>query len=174
MPPDERIASFVNDGTLWSERPMLERLAAFRAAGSTSCGRPRRIPPGQVVGWSGLTGYYNLGNSPRQMREPRMEVLFDGPGEPVVNQRAIGRRPIAVFGNSEGDHPAMQCWVTSVPGPSLGMPVHQDHARREVAHHRSSPFGRPYRGLVEAPARGWGLISMQADRAEVYAGRKVP
>ena len=84
-----------------------------------------------------------------------------------------GSRPIAAFGNSDGDL-AMLRWVTSGSGPRLGMLVHHDDPRREVAYDRSSPFGRLDRGLEQAPARGWGLISMREEWATVYAGSEGP
>jgi hypothetical protein len=173
--------------TALAYRPMLEVLAAFRAAGFRTwivtgggldfvrvfAERLYGVPPEQVVGSSVVTRYDDSGDVPRLLREPRLEFLDDGPGKPVGIHRAIGRRPIAAFGNSDGDL-AMLRWVTSGSGPRLGMLVHHDDPRREVAYDRSSPFGRLDRGLEQAPARGWGLISMREEWAKIYAGSEGP
>jgi hypothetical protein len=60
-------------------------------------------------------------------------------------------------------------WTTSGSGARLGMIVHHDDAAREVAYDRESTVGRLERGLDEAPARGWVLVSMKDDWKRVFA-----
>ena len=48
------------------------------------------------------------------------------------------------------------------------MIVHHDDAVREFAYDRGSHIGRLERGLDEAGARGWSLISMKSDWKTVY------
>ncbi|HEU4610590.1 MAG TPA: haloacid dehalogenase-like hydrolase, partial [Kofleriaceae bacterium] len=50
------------------------------------------------------------------MRLPAVDFLDDGPAKPVGIEQAVGRRPIAAFGNSDGDF-EMVNWVMSGPGP---------------------------------------------------------
>jgi hypothetical protein len=93
----------------------------------------------------------------------------DGPGKPVGIQQAIGRRPIAAFGNSDGDY-EMLAWVTSGPGRRLGLLVHHDDAEREHAYDRESHIGRLSRGLDDAASRRWVIASMKTDWSRVYPG----
>jgi hypothetical protein len=60
-------------------------------------------------------------------------------------------------------------WVTAGPGERLGVIVHHDDAEREVAYDRDSHIGQLVRGLDEAPARGWTVVSMKNDWKRVFA-----
>jgi hypothetical protein len=85
----------------------------------------------------------------------------------VAIERHIGRRPIAAFGNSDGDFEMLE-WVTSGPGRTLGVLLHHDDDRREFAYDRNSPVGRLARGLDEGPGRGWVITSMKRDWKTVF------
>ena len=100
-------------------------------------------------------------------REPQVDFIDDGPGKPVAIARHIGRRPIAAFGNSDGDFQMLQ-YTTEGPGRCLGMIVHHDDAEREYAYDRNSHVGRLARALDEAPRRGWGVVSMRQDWVRVF------
>jgi hypothetical protein len=52
------------------------------------------------------------------------------------------------------------------------MIVHHDDAAREFAYDRGSHIGELERGLDEAQARGWSLISVKGDWKTVYAPPK--
>ncbi|MGI9245117.1 MAG: haloacid dehalogenase-like hydrolase, partial [Steroidobacteraceae bacterium] len=101
-------------------------------------------------------------------RLPEVEFIDDGPGKPVGIARYIGRRPILAAGNSDGDFEMLE-YTTSGPGPRLGLIVHHDDAAREYAYDRESHIGRLVRGLDEAKARDWTVISMQRDWRTVYS-----
>lgn len=60
-----------------------------------------------------------------------------------------------------------EVWIVS-GGGRLGVLVHHDDAEREVAYDRESHIGRLARGLDEAPARGWTLVSMKNDWKRVF------
>lgn len=79
----------------------------------------------------------------------------------------IGRRPIAAFGNSDGDFEMLE-WVTAGTGPRLGLVIHHDDAAREFAYDRASPVGKLDRALDEAPKRGWTVVSMKNDWKTVF------
>jgi hypothetical protein len=59
-------------------------------------------------------------------------------------------------------------WTTSGKGPRLGMIVHHTDAGREFAYDRESHIGKLDKGLDEAPARGWTVISMKDDWARIH------
>jgi hypothetical protein len=125
------------------------------------------IPPEQVVGSKVHSEYVVQNGVPTILRHPEVAFIDDGAGKPVGIQDAIGRRPIAAFGNSDGDL-AMLEWTTSGRGPRLGVLVHHDDGEREFAYDRTTLFGRLDRALDEAPKRGWAVVSMRRDWARVY------
>jgi hypothetical protein len=130
-------------------------------------GRVYGIPPQRVVGSSVKTKYELRDARPAIVRLPELDFLDDKAGKPVAIHRFIGQRPIAAFGNSDGDFEMLE-WVTSGPGARLGVLVHHDDAGREVAYDRTSSFGRLDRGLDEAKSRGWTLVSMKRDWSRVF------
>ena len=164
-------------------QPMLELLAFLRANGfktyivsgggiefvRTFSGNRYGIPPEQVIGSSNLTRFEVRDGKPVLVREPEIDFINDHDGKPVGINKFIGRRPIAAFGNSDGDFQMLQ-WVTSGAGPQFGLLVHHDDAVREYAYDRSSPVGRLDRALDEAPKRGWTVVSMKKDWKTVFPG----
>jgi hypothetical protein len=162
-------------------QPMLELLAFLEAHGFTSFivsgggvdflrtfSLPvYGIPPHRVVGTSLALRPEERDGRIVLLREPRVDFVDDGPGKPVGIARHIGQRPIAAFGNSDGDFEMLR-YVTEGPGRRLGMIVHHDDAEREYAYDRGSTFGRLARALDAAPERGWPLISMKQDWARIF------
>jgi hypothetical protein len=86
-------------------------------------------------------------------------------------QRFIGRRPIACFGNSDGDR-EMLMWTTlgRLDGrASFGLIVHHTDAEREFAYDRDHVIsGRLDEGLDEANEYGWILADMKSDWNVVF------
>jgi phosphoserine phosphatase len=126
------------------------------------------IPPQRVVGSTIATKYEVRDGKPAIVRQPEIDFVDDKAGKPVAINKFIGRRPIAAFGNSDGDFEMLE-WVTAGPGERLGVIVHHDDAEREVAYDRDSHIGQLVRGLDEAPARGWTVVSMKNDWKRVFA-----
>ncbi|HUT95284.1 MAG TPA: HAD family hydrolase [Thermoguttaceae bacterium] len=171
-------------GRLYTEmvyQPMLELLAYLRAngfktfivsGGGIEFMRPWTekvygIPPEQVIGSSIRTKFEVRDGKPVLVRLPEINFIDDKAGKPVGIQQHIGRRPIAAFGNSDGDFEMLE-WTTAGPGPRLGVYVHHDDAGREWAYDRKSPIGRLDRGLDEAAKRGWVVISMKSDWKVIF------
>ena len=162
-------------------QPMLELLAYLRAngfktfivsGGGVEFMRPWTervygIPPEQVIGSSVKTKYDVRGGTPVLARLPELNFIDDKEGKPVAIHEHIGRRPIAAFGNSDGDFQMLE-WTTAGPGPRLGLLVHHDDAEREVAYDRASAIGKLARGLDEAGPRGWVVASMKNDWKRVF------
>jgi phosphoserine phosphatase len=175
-------------GRLYTEmvyQPMLELLTCLRANGFTvwiaSAGgiefmrpwteRVYGIPRENVIGSSIKTKYELRDGRPVLVRLPELTFIGDKAGKPVGIQQHIGRRPIAAFGNSDGDFEMLE-WVTSGAGLRCGLLIHHDDAAREFAYDRAAVTGRLDRGLDEAPGRGWTLVSMQRDWKRVFAFEK--
>ena len=129
------------------------------------------IPPEQVIGSSIKTKFELRDGKPVLMRLPQLNFNDDKAGKLVAIHLHIGRRPIAAFGNSDGDFEMLQ-WTTAGSGARLGMLVHHDDAAREFAYDRDSSVGRLARGLDQYQAMGWTLISMKNDWKVVFAPSK--
>lgn len=130
------------------------------------------IPPEQVIGSSIKTQYALNGDEPVLKRLPEIDFIDDGAGKPVGINRLIGKRPIFVAGNSDGDYEMLR-WVTSgKQRPSLGIIVHHTDAEREYAYDRQSEFGKLDKALNEADNRNWLVIDMKDDWKKIYAFEK--
>ena len=126
------------------------------------------VPPEQVVGSSIKTRYEVRNGKPVIVRLPEIDFIDDKAGKPVGINKFIGERPIAAFGNSDGDFEMLE-WTTSAPGARLGVLVHHDDAAREFAYDRKSHIGKLDRGLDEAPKRGWTIVSIKNDWKSVFS-----
>ena len=129
------------------------------------------IPPEQVVGSSIKTKFEMRDGRPVLVRLPELDFLDDKAGKPVGIHRHIGRRPIAAFGNSDGDLEMLQ-WTTAGPGARFAMIVRHTDAEREWAYDRDSHVGRLDKALDEARARGWTVVDMKADWKRIFAFEK--
>jgi len=125
------------------------------------------IPPAQVVGSSIETKYEVVDGKPTLMRLPEVHFVDDKEGKPVGINEYIGQRPIAAFGNSDGDYQMLD-WTTAGEGARLGLIVHHTDAEREYAYDRDSSVGRLDKALTDAPAKGWVVVDMKNDWKEIF------
>lgn len=126
------------------------------------------VPPEQVVGSTIETRFERADGKPVLRRKPKIAFVDDKDGKPVAIDAHIGRRPIAAFGNSDGDYEMLE-WTTAGPGPRLGMIVRHDDAAREASYDRATPVGRLDKALDAADARHWTVISMRKDWKTIFA-----
>ena len=162
-------------------QPMLELLAYLRAngfatfivsGGGVEFMRPWTekvygVPPQQVVGSSIKTKFQMRDGSPTLFRLPDVNFIDDKAGKPVGINEAIGRRPIAAFGNSDGDLEMLQ-WTTISGGVRFGALVHHTDAEREYAYDRQSHFGRLDVALDAASVNKWTVIDMKKDWKVIF------
>ena len=125
------------------------------------------IPPEQVIGSSGKLQYEVRNGTPVIVRLPEIEFFDDKEAKPAAIQKFIGRRPIAAFGNSDGDLQMLQ-WTAAGSGRRLMVFIDHTDAKREVEY-RVSPMGRFEAGLKEARERGWTVVSMKDDWRRIFA-----
>jgi phosphoglycolate phosphatase-like HAD superfamily hydrolase len=125
------------------------------------------IPPEQVIGSSIRTELQVRDGEPVLIRLPEINFIDDKAGKPVGINQHIGRRPLAAFGNSDGDLQMLQ-WTTAGPGRRLGVIVHHTDAEREWAYDRESSIGRLDTALDQAEFRGWVVVDMQQDWRQVF------
>ncbi len=172
-------------GRLYTEmvyQPMLELLAYLRAngfktfivsGGGIEFMRPWTekvygIPPEQVIGSSIKTKFEMRDGKPVLVRLPEVNFIDDKAGKPVGINQQIGRRPIAAFGNSDGDLQMLQ-WTAAGTGPRFMGLVHHTDAAREWAYDRKSAIGRLDKALDEAQAKGWTVVDMKNDWKRIFA-----
>lgn len=129
------------------------------------------VSPEQVIG-SSLKWQYELrGGEPAVVETTSFNFQNDATGKPIGIQQMIGRRPIAAFGNSDGDM-QMLLWTTSGTGMRFGLLVHHTDADREWAYDRKSAVGKLDKALDAAKEKGWTVVDMKADWKVVYPFEK--
>jgi phosphoserine phosphatase len=166
-------------------QPMLEVLAYLRANGYKTfivsggtldfirafAEKAYGIPPEQVVGTSFQMQYAFTDDVAKTTSAAGIMLVDDGPGKAVGIDHAIGRLPIAAFGNSDGDLAMLETTTRSAGSrqyPRLAAFVWHTDSVREYAYDRDTTIGRLERGLTEAPRLGWQLIDMKRDWKVVY------
>src|SRR5215213_1903125 len=163
-------------------QPMVELLAYLRengfktfivSGGGVEFMRPWSeriygVPPDQVVGSSIKTRFEMRDGRPILFRLPEMNFIDDKAGKPVGINEHIGRRPIAAFGNSDGDLEMLQ-WTTMSGGVRFGLLVHHTDAEREYAYDRESHFGRLDKALDAAAVNNWTVMDMKRDWKRVFS-----
>jgi len=125
------------------------------------------IPPEQVIGSSGKLGFEMRDGKPVLVKLPAINSIDDKDGKPINIQLHIGRRPIAAFGNSDGDLAMLQ-WTAAGNGPRFCLYVHHTDAEREWAYDRESHIGQLNKGLDEAAGKGWTVVDMKNDWSVIY------
>jgi phosphoglycolate phosphatase-like HAD superfamily hydrolase len=175
-------------GRLYTEmvyQPMLELLAYLRANGFKTfivsgggidfmrafAERVYGIPPEQVIGSTGKVQFELRKGVPTLFKLPAVDFIDDKEGKPIAIHRTIGRRPIAAFGNSDGDLQMLQ-WTCAGGGARLCAYVHHTDADREWAYDRTSSIGRLDAGLDESKAKGWTVVDMKTEWRTIYPARK--
>jgi hypothetical protein len=125
-------------------------------------------PPEQVVGSSIKTKFQMRDGKPELFRQPDINFVDDGPGKPIGINEFIGRRPIAAFGNSDGDLQMLQ-WTTLAGGRRFGLIVHHTDGVREYAYDRDTQFGRLDKALDAAALNKWTVVDMKNDWKRIFA-----
>jgi phosphoglycolate phosphatase-like HAD superfamily hydrolase len=166
-------------------QPMLELLSYLRAngfktfivsGGGIEFMRPwvekaYGIPPEQVVGSSGKLKFEMRDGKPVLLKLPEIDFIDDKSGKPIGIQAHIGRRPVMAVGNSDGDLQMLQ-WTTAGSGARFALIVHHTDAEREWAYDRTSHIGKLDKARDEAKAKGWTVVSMKDDWAEIFPPKR--
>jgi hypothetical protein len=164
-------------------QPMLELLAYLRAngfktfiasGGGIEFMRPWTeriygVPPEQVIGSSIKTRFEMRDGTPLLFRLPDLNFIDDKTGKPIGINEHIGRRPIAAFGNSDGDLEMLQWTTLGASGARFGLIVHHTDAEREYAYDRQSHFGKLDVALEAAAVNKWTVADMKKDWKRIFA-----
>lgn len=163
-------------------KPMVEVIAYLQkhdfktyivSGGGTEFMRPwtekvYAIPPEHVIGSTVKLQFSDEAGKPNVRRLPEIDFICDSSQKPVAIARVIGRRPIAAFGNSNGDLAMLQ-YTAGGSGKRLAALVHHTDAEREYAYDRDSKVGRLDKALDEANQKGWVVIDMKNDWKTVFS-----
>jgi phosphoserine phosphatase len=167
-------------------QPMQELLAYLRANGFKTfivsgggadfmrvwSERVYGIPPEQVVGSTARTTFEMRDGKPVLVKTLDHLFVDDKDGKPVGIQQFIGRRPIAVFGNSDGDKAMLEYVTIANPRPSLGVIIRHTDAAREYQYDvNPKSSGTLVEALKDAPLRNWTVVDMAKDWKTVFATR---
>lgn len=131
------------------------------------------VPVEQVVGSSIATKYEYQDGKPVLMREPKIFFVDDKVGKPVGINLFIGKRPIAAFGNSDGDRQMLE-WTGAGDGARLMALVFHDDAEREYAYGPANGMPDTKLGtftqdlMDEAKQKSWNIISMKNDWKTIF------
>ncbi len=165
-------------------QPMLELLAYLRANGFQTwivsgggidfmrvfAEETYGIPPQQVIGSHGTAKFELKEGKPTLTKTLETVFVDDKEGKPVGIYQFIGRRPIAAFGNSDGDQAMLEYTTIENPRLSLGLIVHHTDAEREYAYDaKPKSSGKLVTALEAAPKRGWILVNMKDDWKAVFS-----
>lgn len=173
-------------GKLFKEmvyKPMLELLDYFRSngfktyivsGGGIDFMRPwaeevYNIPPEQIIGSSGKYEFKIIDGIPEIVKLPEIDFINDKEGKPVAIHKFIGKKPVATFGNSDGDLAMLQ-WTATGEGKRLMGYIHHTDDKREWAYDRESHIGKLDKGLDEANEKGWTVVDMKNDWNTIYPG----
>jgi hypothetical protein len=175
-------------GLLYTEmvyQPMLELLHYLRASGFKTfivsgggvefmrpwAERVYGVPPEQVIGSSIKTKFDMRDGKPVLVRLPEINFVDDKTGKPVGINLHIGRRPLAAFGNSDGDREMLE-WTQAGDGTRFMMLIHHDDAAREWAYGAESKIGTFSDSLMaEAEKSGWTVTSIKNDWKVIFPQR---
>ena len=106
--------------------------------------------------------------TPVLFRLPQVNFIDDKAGKPVGINEHIGQRPIAAFGNSDGDLEMLQWATLAGDRRRFGMIVHHTDAEREYAYDRNTHFGRLDVALDAAKVNGWTVVDMKRDWKVIF------
>jgi phosphoglycolate phosphatase-like HAD superfamily hydrolase len=177
-------ASHPKTGKLYKEmvyQPMIEVLDYLRSngfktwivsGGGVDFMRPWTeevygIPSEQVIGSSIKTAFKMREGNPVLMKLPEINFIDDKEGKPVGIHQYIGKKPVAAFGNSDGDLQMLQ-YTASNNLKSLCVYIHHTDSVREWAYDRNSHIGKLDKGLDEATEKSWTVVDMKNDWIKIY------
>jgi phosphoserine phosphatase len=130
------------------------------------------IPVDQVIGSAIRTKYEKKDGRPTLLRLPSPLLIDDEDGKPEDIELFLGRKPLAAFGNSNGDRQMLE-WTQSGGGARLMMLIRHDDDTREYSYGPESKIGTFSDSLRdEAAAQGWHVVRMKNDWKRIFAFEK--
>jgi len=122
------------------------------------------IPSNQIIGSKIEVKYEDK----KIVRVPKVRFIDDKEGKPVGIHYHIGKRPVAAFGNSDGDFAMMEYTEANKKYKTLQLYVHHTDEKREWAYDRKSHIGKLDKGLDYANEHNWTVVNMKKDWKVIY------
>lgn len=131
------------------------------------------VPKNCVIGTTVKTKYENKKNKPSLFLTGQVLRENNHGGKVEGIQLHIGKKPIAVFGNSDGDKEMIE-WAQSEEGAKLLVLVHHDDEKREYAYDQNAHMGKLSKKTMQiANERGWLTVSMKDDWNKVFITKHI-
>jgi len=131
------------------------------------------VSPEWVLGSSADVVFELKDDVPTFAKQASNLYINDKVGKSVRIYQQLGRRPIACFGNSDGDQSMLEYTTIDNPYESLGVIIHHTDGVRECEYDKKPPLsGKLITALEEAPKRGWVVVDMKNDWNTVFASQK--
>jgi phosphoserine phosphatase len=162
-------------------QPMLELMQYLRANGFKTyvvtgsvadflrplAAKAYGIPPEQVLGSTTNTVLKTDATTDRIEVADGVGYVNNKGNKVMTIEKALGRRPIFAFGNSDGDLDMLRLvnWGTK---PHWAGIVHHTDGVREFAYDRDTEYGRLDLGLSQAAENKWWIMDMKNDWAVVF------
>lgn len=99
---------------------------------------------------------------------PVFEFNNEKEGKPVAINAFIGKRPLAAFGNLDGDLAMLQYTIAG-EGKRVAVLIHYTDEKREWAYDKESSVGHLDTGLDVARKHGWTIVDMKHDWNEIFS-----
>lgn len=128
------------------------------------------VEPEWVLGSSADVAFEIRDGRPEFFKKPSGLFVNDKVGKSVRIYQQLGRRPIACFGNSDGDQSMMEYTTIGNRYPAIGVLVHHTDETREYDYDKQPLVsGRLVSALEAASEHGWTVVDMQDDWKTVFA-----
>ncbi len=122
------------------------------------------IPEEHIIGSNGKVHYENG----KIIKDPEINFIDDKETKPVAIYYTIGKRPVAAFGNSDGDFAMMLYTEANKKYKTLQLYVHHTDEKREFAYDRKSHIGKLDKGLDYGLKNNWTIVDMKNEWKVVY------
>lgn len=125
------------------------------------------IPPYQIIGSYGEVSY-ELKDGEPVITKVEGDIYFDDKeAKPRAIHRFIGKRPVLVGGNSDGDQ-AMMEYASGSDYNTLCVLLYHTDAEREYAYDKKTLSGHMETALEKAKEMDWLLVNMQEDFLKIF------
>ena len=122
------------------------------------------IPEEHIIGSMGKVHY----KDGKIIKDDEIHFIDDKETKPVAIYRTIGKRPVAAFGNSDGDFAMMLYTEANKKHKTLQLYVHHTDEKREFAYDRKSHIGKLDKGLDYARDHNWTVVDMKKEWKVIY------
>ncbi|WP_428944170.1 HAD family hydrolase [Pantoea sp. FN060301] len=127
------------------------------------------IPPEQVIGSFSLSAFSLSQNGTQMVKTMNGAFYDDEAAKPVAIHLFMGHRPVAAFGNSDGDVPMLQYTSGNPAVKAFGLLVHHTDSVREYAYDVHPPAsGKLVNGLSLALRYGWTVVDTAKEWKTIF------